>query len=221
LFGGVEFMRQRNKPWAKDKLLENPTIVIAELENCKGSWNEKIFKNNNPIYLEVGTGKGQFITGLGEKNPDTNYIGFELQTSVIVSALDKILESKLENVKLINNDAQKLADFFAKGELSRVYLNFSDPWPKNRHDKRRLTHHNFLKLYQSLLKEDGEIHFKTDNQHLFEFSLESFSSFGMVLKNISLDLHKSDFIGNVMTEYEEKFSEKGNPIYRCEAMFVK
>lgn len=214
-------MRQRNKPWAKDKLGNYPDIVIAQPEAMKGSWNEKGFKNNNPIHLEVGTGKGQFITGLGELNPDSNYIGFELQTSVIVSALDKIIEKELKNVKLINNDAQKLTEFFGVGELSRVYLNFSDPWPKIRHAKRRLTHHNFLQLYKTLLKEDGEIHFKTDNQHLFEFSLESFSSFGMVVKNISLDLHKSEIEGNVMTEYEEKFSQKGNPIYRCEAAFVK
>lgn len=214
-------MRQRNKPWAKDKLEEYSNIVIAQPEAMKGNWSETVFKNNHPIHLEVGTGKGQFITGLGVQNPETNYIGFELQSSVIVSALDKIIDKELDNVKLINNDAQKLMDFFGNGELSRVYLNFSDPWPKVRHAKRRLTHHNFLQLYKTLLKEDGEIHFKTDNQHLFEFSLESFSSFGMVVKNISLDLHKSEIVGNVMTEYEEKFSQKGNPIYRCEAAFVK
>ncbi|TLS39062.1 tRNA (guanosine(46)-N7)-methyltransferase TrmB [Pseudalkalibacillus caeni] len=211
-------MRQRNKPWAKEKLHEYKDIVISEPENQKGNWHE-IFNNNNPIYIEVGTGKGQFISQMAKKNPDGNFIGIELSASVIVTALDKVLETEVENVRLLNVNAEKLTDYFSESEISRVFLNFSDPWPKNRHEKRRLMYSDFLSVYETILKPEGEVHFKTDNQALFEYSIYSFSNYGMIIKNVSLDLHKSDFENNVMTEYEEKFSEKGNRIYRCEAQF--
>ncbi|MFA8439248.1 tRNA (guanosine(46)-N7)-methyltransferase TrmB [Pueribacillus sp. YX66] len=212
-------MRLRYKPWAQDKLKEHATIVIEEPEAKKGNW-ASCFPNKNPIHIEIGTGKGQFITEMAKQNPNINFIGLEKQDRVLVSALDKILsEQHLTNVKLLNANADYLLAYFSKQEVNRIYLNFSDPWPKNRHEKRRLTYEKYLKLYEAILVKDGEIHFKTDNRKLFEYSLESFSAYGMRLKNISLHLHADDDGKNIMTEYEEKFSRKGNRIYRCEARF--
>lgn len=211
-------MRLRNKRGATEELLNHPTIVIQDAEKKKGKWNE-IFGNHNPIHIEVGTGKGQFLTGMSELHPDINYIGVEKYDSVIITALERIQEAKVSNFKLLNEDVINISNFFSQGEVDRVYINFTDPWPKNRHEKRRLTHEGFLKMYQEILKKNGEIHFKTDNQGLFEYSLHSFSKYGMILNNVSLDLHKSEIEGNVMTEYEEKFSQKGMRIYRCEAQF--
>src|SRR5690606_4537879 len=145
------------------------------------------------IHLEVGTGKGKFITEMAKLHPHINFIGVELYDSVIVSALKKLLETELPNVKLLQVNAKDLRNFFAKGEVSRIYLNFSDPWPKKRHEKRRLTHKNFLEIYEDILIDKGEIHLKTDNQAFFEYSLLSFSAYGLLLKDISLDLHNSDF----------------------------
>ncbi|MGM7682173.1 tRNA (guanosine(46)-N7)-methyltransferase TrmB [Cytobacillus sp. Hm23] len=211
-------MRLRNKPWAKDHLLQYPQFAIQNPENNQGKWHE-IFGNKNPIHIEVGTGKGNFITEMAKEHPHINYIGIEVYESVIVSALDKLIEADLPNVKIINANAVDLAEFFARGDIERVYLNFSDPWPKNRHEKRRLTYQSFLQLYENLLVDGGEIHFKTDNQSLFEYSLMSFSKYGLQLTYVSLDLHKSDFKGNIMTEYEQKFSSKGQRIYRCEVKY--
>jgi len=211
-------MRVRNKPWAADKLAETTRYVVMEPADWKGKWEER-FGNENPIHVEVGSGKGNFIVEMAKVHPEINYIGIERQTSVAVMALDKIEESELTNVQLLNTDGENVADFFAEGEVDRVYLNFSDPWPKSKHDKRRLTHANFLKNYEQIMVSGGEIHFKTDNQSLFEYSLASFSQYGMILNKVWLDLHKSDFEGNVMTEYEEKFSSKGSRIYRVEAAF--
>ncbi|WP_071460427.1 tRNA (guanosine(46)-N7)-methyltransferase TrmB [Bacillus massilinigeriensis] len=211
-------MRLRNKPWAKDKLLEYPQYVILEPEAHRGNWKE-VFGNSNPIHIEIGTGKGRFILGMAKANPDINYIGIELQPSVIVSALDLLIEADLPNLRLMNVDAAELIHYFSRKDVSRIYLNFSDPWPKTRHEKRRLTYKSFLSVYEEILGKGGEIHFKTDNQGLFEYSLMSFSAYGVLLKYVSLDLHNSDFEGNIMTEYEEKFSAKGNRIYRCEVVF--
>ncbi|RLQ97890.1 tRNA (guanosine(46)-N7)-methyltransferase TrmB [Falsibacillus albus] len=211
-------MRVRNKPWAKDKLNQYSQYVISEPEKHKGNWSE-LFGNDNPIHIEVGTGKGKFVTEMAKANPEINYIGIELFESVLVTALDLILEDERPNVKLLNVNAKDLTDYFAEGDVDRVYLNFSDPWPKTRHAKRRLTYKTFLNLYEKILVKGGEIHFKTDNQGLFEYSLKSFSEYGLLLTFISLDLHKSDFEGNIMTEYEEKFSSKGQRIYRCEVKY--
>ena len=213
-------MRLRNKPWASEKLNEYPQYVVAQPEEQKGKWNE-VFGNDHPLHIEVGTGKGQFVTEMAKANPDINYIGIELYESVIVSALDRIIEADIPNVKLLNVDAKDLKDYFEKNDVDRVYLNFSDPWPKNRHEKRRLTYKTFLKLYEDILVDEGEIHFKTDNQGLFEYSLQSFSHYGLLLNFLSLDLHNSDFEGNIMTEYEEKFSSRGQRIYRCEVQYPK
>jgi tRNA (guanine-N7-)-methyltransferase len=211
-------MRQRNKPWAKDKMSEYPQYVIANPELHKGNWSE-VFEKDQPLHIEIGTGKGRFITGMAAANPHINYIGIEIMESVIVSALEKLIEVELPNVKLLNVNASDLEKFFAKGDVDRVYLNFSDPWPKTRHEKRRLTYDSFLRIYENILVDEGEIHFKTDNQGLFEYSLTSFSKYGVLLTFVSLDLHQTDFAGNIMTEYEEKFSSKGNRIYRSEVRY--
>ncbi|MDQ0233669.1 tRNA (guanosine(46)-N7)-methyltransferase TrmB [Metabacillus malikii] len=212
-------MRLRHKPWASDFLAEHSQYAIANPTLYKGKWNE-LFGNDNPIHIEVGTGKGQFIVGMAQQNPEINYIGIELFDSVIVAALQKVVDLQLPNLKLLNVNAKDLAEFFDVEEIDRVYLNFSDPWPKTRHIKRRLTYKSFLALYEKILKKGGEIHFKTDNQGLFEYSLISFSEYGLMLKYVSLDLHNSNFEGNIMTEYEEKFSEKGQRIYRVEAKYM-
>ncbi|MFC0473208.1 tRNA (guanosine(46)-N7)-methyltransferase TrmB [Halalkalibacter kiskunsagensis] len=211
-------MRLRNKPRAKEELSQNPDIIIQDPKQCKGKWNE-IFGNDNPIYVEVGTGKGQFLMGMSMLHPDVNFIGIEKYESVLITAMNRAKESSQTNVKFLNEDVANILEFFALGEIHRFFINFTDPWPKNRHEKRRLTYKGFLTLYEQLLIKGGEIHLKTDNQGLFEYSLESFSGYGMSLQNVSLDLHSSNMEGNVMTEYEQKFSRKGMRIYRCEARF--
>lgn len=211
-------MRLRNKPWADERLAEFPQYAVAQPEQHKGKWRE-LFGNSNPLYIEVGTGKGRFITEMAKAHPDVNFIGIEVYKSVIISALDLLIEAAVPNLKLLSVNAVNLREYFAKGEVDRVYLNFSDPWPKTRHAKRRLTHESFLKIYEDILPDRGEIHFKTDNQGLFESSLLSTSAYGMELIFVSLDLHSSDFEGNIMTEYEEKFSQKGSRIYRLEARY--
>lgn len=213
-------MRLRNKPWAEDYITSHPEVIIPNPEEYKGNWN-RIFGNDNPIHIEVGTGKGQFVTGMALANPDINYIGIELYTSVIVVALEKVIEANTPpNLRLLKVNGADLDKYFTKNDVSRVYLNFSDPWPKIRHAKRRLTHEGFLKLYESILVDNGEIHFKTDNRGLFEYSLISMSEYGMLLKYVSLDLHANMPDDNIMTEYEEKFSAKGQPIYRLESQYL-
>jgi tRNA (guanine-N7-)-methyltransferase len=211
-------MRVRHKPWARGKLDKHADIVIPSPGYYNGEWGE-VFHREAPLCVEIGTGKGKFITEMAKKHPDANFIGIELNESIIVSALDQCLEAGVTNVRLLNEDARGLTDFFAEDEVDDLYLNFCDPWPKKRHEKRRLTYSAFLAQYEYVLKSHGVIHFKTDNQGLFEYSLESFSQYGFLLRNISLDLHRaSDAKDNVMTEYEEKFTAKGQRIYRCEAV---
>lgn len=212
-------MRLRKVKDADIKLAQNERDFVAEPSLYKGKWNE-LFGNNNPIHIEIGMGKGQFLTELALQNPDINYIGIEKFTSVILRASEKLETVNVTNVKIINVDALNLNEFFEGGEVDRIYLNFSDPWPKNAHAKRRLTSNRFLPIYETILNKDGEIHFKTDNRLLFEFSLESLNNYGLILSNISLDLHKSDYPNNIMTEYEERFSQFG-PIYRLEAKFKR
>lgn len=212
-------MRQRHKPWADDFLKNNDHIVIPNPSDNKGNW-KSIFGNNNPIYIEIGTGKGQFITGMARQFPNCNFIGIEIEKSIIVTAGQKVLETELENILLIKEDAANIRETFADQEIAGIYLNFSDPWPKNRHEKRRLTYHTFLELYRAILPLNGGIVFKTDNKGLFEYSLVSFSRFGMTLEEVNLDLHDLQDPSNVMTEYEEKFSAKGQPIYRCRSRFA-
>ncbi|WP_159723390.1 tRNA (guanosine(46)-N7)-methyltransferase TrmB [Enterococcus sp. CSURQ0835] len=211
-------MRVRNRPGAAELLAAHPEYVPAEPEKLKGRWQER-FKNDHPIHIEIGMGKGQFITGMAKAHPEINYIGIEMQVSVISLALDKLIAEHVPNLQLLHVDGSELTNYFAENEVDQIYLNFSDPWPKKRHEKRRLTSKNFLAVDETILRPNGEIHFKTDNQGLFEYSLASFSQYGMVLKKVWLDLHHSDYEGNIMTEYEEKFSGKGQPIYRVEAQF--
>lgn len=214
-------VRLKHKPWAPEYIGAHPDVIIPNPENYKGKWNE-VFGNDNPVHIEVGTGKGQFVIGMALQNPDINYIGIELFDSVIVCALEKIeAANKPANLRLLKINGAKLEEYFAKGDVNRVYLNFSDPWPKTRHAKRRLTHGGFLKVYENVLVDNGEIHFKTDNRGLFEYSLVSMNEYGMALKYVSLDLHVNMPEDNIMTEYEERFSKLGQPIYRLECQFVK
>lgn len=211
-------MRLRHKPWAADKLKAYPQYVPNQPNQLKGRW-QKRFSKSQPIHLEVGSGKGRFIVEMAKAHPDINYIGLEIQTSVIVTLLDHQIQADLDNLQILHGDGGDLAEYFAPGEIDQIYLNFSDPWPKKKHTKRRLTSPAFLKQYHEALKAEGRIHFKTDNQGLFEYSLASMSQYGMAFDQVWLDLHKSDYEGNIMTEYEEKFSKKGHPIYRLEAYY--
>ena len=211
-------MRVRNRKGATELLEAHPQYVILNPADAKGRWQE-IFGNNHPIHVEVGSGKGAFVSGMAKANPEINYIGIDIQKSVLSYALDKVLATDVPNIKLLWVDGSDLTDYFEDGEIDRLYLNFSDPWPKKRHEKRRLTYQSFLATYQQILPKNGEIHFKTDNRGLFEYSLVSFSQYGMKLKDVWLDLHASDFEDNVLTEYEQKFANKGQVIYRVEAAF--
>lgn len=211
-------MRVRKRKGAEDYLENHPQYVILNPEDAKGKWHQ-VFGNDHPIHIEVGSGKGAFITGMALQHPEINYIGIDIQVSVLSYALDKVIESQAPNVRLLRVDGSSLTNYFEDGEVGLMYLNFSDPWPKTKHEKRRLTYKSFLDTYRQILPEHGEIHFKTDNRGLFEYSLASFSQYGMVLKQVWLDLHASDYPDNVMTEYEQKFSSKGQVIYRLEAQF--
>ncbi|MCI8341826.1 MAG: tRNA (guanosine(46)-N7)-methyltransferase TrmB [Firmicutes bacterium] len=211
-------MRVRKKPWAAEEL-KNNFHIIHEPEKHKGKWKE-LFENDKELHVEIGCGKGRFISQNAAANLDVNFVGIDRQTTVLAAAARRLAESQ-KNVFLIPGDVERLADFFAEGEIKRLYINFCDPWPKKKWAKRRLTHKNFLAKYKELFGTEGEIFFKTDNRILFEFSLNEFCADGWSLSNISLDLHSSDFEGNIMTEYEEKFSQNGFPIYRCEARWKK
>lgn len=215
-------MRLRKVKGAAETIAAHPNIVVQNEKELKGNW-QSVFEKEQPLYIEVGMGKGQFVIGMAQKNPHLNFIGIEKFDSVMVRALEKVIEAgELPNLKLLKIDADELTEIFEENEVAGVYLNFSDPWPKPRHAKRRLTHENFLKLYQTIMKEDGAIRFKTDNRLLFEYSLASLSQYGMILQDVALDLHKREDLGwNVMTEYEQKFSAKGQPIYRLEAVFAQ
>ncbi|MFU0788441.1 MAG: tRNA (guanosine(46)-N7)-methyltransferase TrmB [Virgibacillus proomii] len=207
-------MRQRNKPWADEFLRHHTNIVIPNPEKNRNCWHA-LFGNKAPIHLEIGTGKGQFIVEMAKQYPHINFIGLEVAKNIIVTAAQKVIDSGLPNIRLLNEDANRLPEFFARNELSVIYLNFSDPWPKNRHEKRRLTYFTFLEKYKNVLHPNGEIIVKTDNMGLFEYSLVSFSKNGMELEEVNLDLHSLDDPTNCITEYEEKFAAKGQPIYRC------
>ena len=213
-------MRLRRKPNAPQKIAEFPQYIPEQPDNWVGKWQER-FDNDHPIHIEVGTGKGRFITEMAKLHPEINYIGIELQMSVIVVALDRLIEEKLPNLQLLHVNGGSVTQYFAEGEDDQIYLNFSDPWPKKRHEKRRLMYKSFLESYEQILVSEGEIHFKTDNQGLFEYSLASFSKYGMTIEQVWLNLHESDFEGNVRTEYEEKFSSRGSRINRVVVKFPK
>lgn len=205
-------MRLRNVKGSREVMVSSE-YVFADPENMAGTWKE-IFGNDHPVRIEIGMGKGKFITTLAQMNPEINYIGIEKYSSVLVRAVEKQNELQLPNLKFIRMDAENIENIFAKGEVDMIYLNFSDPWPKDRHAKRRLTSKEFFARYDKILKADGEVHFKTDNRMLFDFSLEEVVNAGWKLKAHTFDLHNDPDMneGNVMTEYETKFSEAGNPI---------
>ncbi len=211
-------MRMRRKKHREERIEVCSEWLIDDIRNY-GNDIKGVFGDGKPLHIEIGCGKGGFISRMAELNPGINYIAFEKNLDVLVLAMEKVKEKNLKNVRFAAGDAEALGDLETSSRAERIYINFCDPWEKYGHRKRRLTNERFLEIYRRVLTEDGGIHFKTDNRKLFEYSLNSFSDFGMRLKNITLDLHASGFEGNVMTEYEKLFSDKGQPIYRCEAYF--
>lgn len=207
-------MRLRNIEGARDVIAESP-LVIHEPEKAKGRWKE-IFGNDHLLRIEIGMGKGKFIHALAAENPQINYIGIEKYSSVLLRALQKMEAQPLPNLLFIRMDAEDITEVFDREEVDRIYLNFSDPWPKDRHAKRRLPSREFLSKYDQFLKKDGVLEFKTDNKDLFDFALEELSPAGWEALKVTFDLHHDAEMveGNIMTEYEEKFSSKGNPIYK-------
>lgn len=199
-------MRLRNVK-NKEEILNNSHLLIKDYDKYKGKWHE-VFNNSNPIYIEIGMGKGKFILENALKYPNINFIGIERLDSILARAIQKIekIEPLPKNLKIVRMDAKNIEDAFDK-EIDRLYLNFSDPWPKKRHTERRLTSNTFLKKYENIFKNTKEIIMKTDNVSLFEFSLVTLSSNNYILEKVSLDLHRSDVLDNIMTEYEEKFYE--------------
>jgi tRNA (guanine-N7-)-methyltransferase len=212
-------IRGREKLLKQYSMYREAGRILEEPSKYKGRWHV-VFGNDNPIYIEIGTGRGRFISTHAKQNPDINYIGIELEHELLGRVGCKAEDLEVgDNLRLSAANASRLADFFELGEVSRIYLNFSDPWPKTKHAKRRLTYIDFLTSYRTVLKPEGAVHFKTDNRELFEFSLNSFAGDDWKMQKITFDLHNSEWVeGNVMTEYEEKFSSQGMPIYRVEAL---
>lgn len=210
-------MRMRKKKHRNERIENCGEIVIRE-PFPKGKWNT-VFGNENKICLEIGCGKGRFITETAKNNPEVNFIAIEKNMDVALLAMEKAQALGLENIRFICDNADLLEEIVVPGECSRIYINFCDPWHKTKHAKRRLTHRRYIEVYKKLLPAGGEIYFKTDNKKLFEFSLNEFCDMNIKLKNISLDLHAKPCEWNVMTEYEQQFSEQGMPIYRLEAVF--
>ena len=205
-------MRQRTVKNLEERLEQNSSFVIENPREAKGRWAE-IFGNRNPVYLEIGCGKGQFILTRAERNPQANFIAVEGQANVILRAMEKAEAAELSNLRLFIDFVNDLNDYFEPGELAGVYLNFSDPWPKERHAKRRLTYHKKLRQYVQIIKEGGQIEFKTDIDGLFEFTLEQIEEAEMEILEMSRDLHNSPYAEkNIPTEYEDKFSQKGKNI---------
>lgn len=211
--------RVRKQPGTREALLEYAPFVVLEPEQQKNQW-QALFGNDHAIQMEVGMGKGKFISTMARQHPEMNFIGVEVIEEVLLDAVKRMnrAEGIPPNLRLVWSNAALLDELFAPGEIDRIYLNFSDPWPKTRHAKRRLTHKGFLDQYAAILKEDGQVHFKTDNQGLFEFSLNEFSACDWKLQNIQLDLYRKLPADNVATEYETKFHKQGLPIYRLEAL---
>lgn len=209
-------MRLRNITGSREIIGES-VFVVHEPERQKGNWRN-IFGNNNPINIEIGMGKGRFLMDMAKVYPSINYIGIEKYSSVLLRAIQKMEreEQPLSNVRFIRMDAETIGNVFEMEEVDRIYLNFSDPWPKNRHAKRRLPSREFLARYDKILKKEGQLEFKTDNKDLFLFALEELEPAGWKAEKISYDLHRDKDMseGNIMTEYEEKFSSIGNPIYK-------
>ncbi|WP_223067878.1 tRNA (guanosine(46)-N7)-methyltransferase TrmB [Paenibacillus caui] len=221
-------MRLRGRKGIRENLESQPGLVVLDPREYKGRWSER-FGNNRPIHVELGMGKGQFISGMSVKYPDINFIGMDMYDELIRRAGEKAKnawslegEGHPPNLNLALGNIEFIEEFFEQGELERIYLNFSDPWPKTKHGRRRLTHPRFLDKYKKLLNDNGEIHFKTDSQTLFEFSLNAFAASGLQMSDITLNLHRDGLNEkHVMTEYESKFHAQGMNIHRCEVIVGK
>ncbi len=210
-------MRMRKKKNLDTRLAACAAVMIQNPMDFQDKWFE-VFGNHNPLHLEIGCGKGRFIIEMAKRYPEVNFVAVEREEGALIMATEQALALQLPNLRFLSIDAADLAAVFAAGEIARIYLNFSDPWPPNRQRRRRLTHADYLDVYDKILKQDGDVCFKTDNQRLFEWSLASICEYGWLIQNISLDLHHSALADeNIMTEYEEKFSAQGYRIYRLEA----
>lgn len=216
-------MRLRRKPWIDEAIHEFDEFVFSKdkpaTEEQRGNWKSQVFQREAPLFVELGTGKGDFISQLAMRNPDVNYIGIEAQQDVLYAAAKKIAALGLTNVRLLVFDINNIEEIFAENEVDGFFINFCDPWPKARHAKRRLTHISFLERYRKLLNAGGKLAFKTDNRPLFDFSLEQFELAGLKVEDVSFDLHAENRPDNIMTEYERKFSGYGEKINRCEVSF--
>ncbi|QAR21604.1 tRNA (guanosine(46)-N7)-methyltransferase TrmB [Limosilactobacillus fermentum] len=212
-------MRVKHKKWAVPLMEAHPEMMTMDPASFKGRWQER-FAKPQPLQVEVGMGKGQFIIGMAKAHPEINFIGLEIELTVAAIALKNALPEQLPNLTLVRGDGAGLDTYFEDGSIDRLYLNFSDPWPKTRHEKRRLTYKTFLANYQQVVKPGGGLEFKTDNQGLFEYSLTSLNNFGMIFDGVWLNLHESpENEGNVETEYEQRFASLGQPIYKLKAHF--
>ncbi|CAH1854557.1 tRNA (guanosine(46)-N7)-methyltransferase TrmB [Convivina intestini] len=219
-------MHLRSKPWAAPWLAEHTDLVIPQDQatQLKGHWSQQ-FDQEQPIQVEIGSGKGQFIMEMALAHPEINYIGMEIQETAVAIAARKSFDrlGKLPNLRYLFGNGNGVETYFELGEIQKIYLNFSDPWPKTRHESRRLTYKSFLKSYEAVLPAGGEVEFKTDNRHLFEYSIVSFMDYGMRWQpeDFTLDLHADEakVAGNIQTEYEEKFLALGQPIYKIKAHF--
>lgn len=207
-------MRLRNITGSREVIAGSAYVIKEDVLNqCPGTWHE-IFGNTNPIHIEIGMGKGRFIHTMAKEHPQINYVGIEKYSSVLLRAIQKMQEEELPNLKFIRMEAEDIVQVFGREEVDRIYLNFSDPWPKDRHAKRRLPSREFLARYDVILKREGCLEFKTDNRELFDFAVEELEPAGWKARAVTYDLHRDEALmqGNVMTEYEEKFSALGNPI---------
>ena len=207
-------MRLRNITGSREAIAESLYVVSESVQTeCPGKWKE-IFGNDSPVYIEIGMGKGKFIHTMAKEHPEINYVGIEKYSSVLLRAVQKMSQEELPNLKFLRMDAENITGVFGAGEVDRIYLNFSDPWPKDRHAKRRLPSREFLARYDTILKKGGRLEFKTDNRALFDFALEELEPAGWKAEVVTYDLHSNEKLiqGNVMTEYEERFSAQGNPI---------
>ena len=207
-------MRLRNVAGSREAIGES-RFVVQNPDEWKNRWKE-LFGNTQPIHIEIGMGKGRFIMDMAKLHPEINYIGIEKYSSVLIRGIQKMEIEELSNLYFIRMDATEITDVFGQGEVDRIYLNFSDPWPKDRHAKRRLPSHEFLARYDAILSKEGRLEFKTDNKELFDFALDELAVSGWHTDQVTFDLHRDEAMmaGNVMTEYEERFSSKGNPIYK-------
>ena len=213
-------MRLRKKKGVAEKLLGFDFVINEIEEGCRGRWRERFEPGaNEELHVELGIGKGDFISEIAERNPNINYVGIEVEATVLYAAARKVRDKALRNVRLVVFNVADIDQLFDEHEVDRIYVNFCDPWPRNKHAKRRLTNINFLNKYRRILKPHGELHFKTDNRALFDYSLEQFGLIGAAVDEVSFDLHADNPVDNIQTEYERKFAALGTPINRCRVTF--